>query len=166
MIVIIVIIVSFFGSFSQLHSISKCTHTIFKFNIPSRLLSFILISFGTEYQAKVVECKPQQLTAIGNRLLDWFSVIMADSKKRRQHSQKSKGEFYFWPFLNLFTLMRYINQLFFASIVLIWTYLFIARFPPTCKMESKWMFGHLDLNNDGILSSQELYDLEHDQVRR
>lgn len=33
-------------------------------------------------------------------------------------------------------------------------------------MESKWMFGHLDLNNDGILSSQELYDLEHDQVRK
>jgi sparc/osteonectin/cwcv/kazal-like domain-containing proteoglycan (testican) len=31
-------------------------------------------------------------------------------------------------------------------------------------MESKWMFGHLDLNNDGILSTQELYDLEHDQV--
>lgn len=37
------------------------------------------------------ECKAQQLTAIGNRLLDWFSVIMADSKKRRQHSQKPKG---------------------------------------------------------------------------
>lgn len=30
-------------------------------------------------------------------------------------------------------------------------------------MESKWMFGHLDLNNDGLLSPQELYDLEHDQ---
>lgn len=26
------------------------------------------------------------------------------------------------------------------------------------------MFGHLDLSNDGILSTQELYDLEHDQV--
>lgn len=38
-----------------------------------------------------VECKAQQLTAIGNRLLDWFSVIMADTKKRRQHSQKPKG---------------------------------------------------------------------------
>lgn len=44
---------------------------------------------------KAAECKPQQLTAIGNRLLDWFSVIMADSKKRRQHSQKSKGKIYF-----------------------------------------------------------------------
>lgn len=39
----------------------------------------------------VEQCKAQQLTAIGNRLLDWFSVIMADSKKRRQHSQKPKG---------------------------------------------------------------------------
>lgn len=43
---------------------------------------------------KAAECKPQQLTAIGNRLLDWFSVIMADSKKRRQHSQKSKGKIF------------------------------------------------------------------------
>lgn len=27
------------------------------------------------------------------------------------------------------------------------------------------MFGHLDLNSDGLLSAQEMYDLEHDQVR-
>ncbi|KAI8044292.1 hypothetical protein M5D96_000443, partial [Drosophila gunungcola] len=73
------------------------------------------------YPSKSAECKPQQLTAIGNRLLDWFSVIMADSKKRRQHSQKSK-----------------------------------AHFPPACKTEAKWMFGHLDLNNDGQLSLQEI----------
>ncbi|XP_037816058.1 proteoglycan Cow [Lucilia sericata] len=83
------------------------------------------------YPSKSPECKPQQLTAIGNRLLDWFSVIMADSKKRRQHSQKSK-----------------------------------AHFPPACKAEAKWMFGHLDLNNDGFLSLQEMYDLEHDQNER
>ncbi|KAL9892907.1 proteoglycan Cow isoform 4-T7 [Glossina fuscipes fuscipes] len=83
------------------------------------------------YPSKSPECKPQQLTAIGNRLLDWFSVIMADSKKRRQHSQKSK-----------------------------------AHFPPACKTEAKWMFGHLDLNNDGYLSLQEMYDLEHDQNER
>ncbi|XP_020817679.1 proteoglycan Cow isoform X2 [Drosophila serrata] len=83
------------------------------------------------YPSKSPECKPQQLTAIGNRLLDWFSVIMADSKKRRQHSQKSR-----------------------------------AHFPPACKTEAKWMFGHLDLNNDGQLSLQEMYDLEHDQNER
>lgn len=41
-----------------------------------------------------------------------------------------------------------------------------GRFPPSCKMEAKWMFGHLDLNNDGLLSPQELYDLEHDQNER
>lgn len=77
------------------------------------------------------ECKQQQLTAIGNRLLDWFSVIMADNKKRRQHVKKSK-----------------------------------ARFPASCKPEAKWMFGHLDSSNDGYLSLQELYDLEHDQNER
>ncbi|XP_067618983.1 proteoglycan Cow isoform X3 [Eurosta solidaginis] len=88
-------------------------------------------SMNNGFPSKSPECKPQQLTAIGNRLLDWFSVIMADSKKRRQHSQKSK-----------------------------------AHFPPACKTEAKWMFGHLDLNNDGYLSLQEMYDLEHDQNER
>lgn len=83
------------------------------------------------YPSKTPECKPQQLTAIGNRLLDWFSVIMADSKRRRQHNQKPK-----------------------------------THFPPACKTEAKWMFGHLDLNNDGYLSLQEMYDLEHDQNER
>ncbi|EAA07303.6 AGAP003400-PA [Anopheles gambiae str. PEST] len=78
------------------------------------------------------ECKPQQLTAIGNRLLDWFSVIMADSKKRRQHQQQKNK----------------------------------VHFPAACKLEARWMFGHLDLNNDGELSTQELYDLEHDQNER
>lgn len=41
-----------------------------------------------------------------------------------------------------------------------------AHFPPACKTEAKWMFGHLDLNNDGCLSLQEMYDLEHDQNER
>lgn len=32
-----------------------------------------------------------------------------------------------------------------------------------CKPEVKWMFSHLDLNMDGLLSKDELFDLEHDQ---
>ncbi|XP_058467357.1 proteoglycan Cow isoform X2 [Malaya genurostris] len=87
---------------------------------------------AARYPTKSIECKPQQLTAIGNRLLDWFSVIMADSKKRRQHQQQKNK----------------------------------VHFPAACKLEARWMFGHLDLNNDGELSSQELYDLEHDQNER
>lgn len=83
------------------------------------------------YSTKPFECKPQQLIAIGNRLLDWFSVIKGENKKKRQHVQKSK-----------------------------------ARFPASCKAEAKWMFGHLDSNLDGELSLKELYDLEHDQVRK
>lgn len=62
-----------------------------KFNIKNyepTLQTFFAIP---EFSFKSFECKQQQLTAIGNRLLDWFSVIMADSKKRRQHFQKSKG---------------------------------------------------------------------------
>ena len=43
---------------------------------------------------------------------------------------------------------------------------FVAHFPTACKSEAKWMFGHMDLNTDGLLSTQELYDLEHDQNER
>ena len=36
-------------------------------------------------------------------------------------------------------------------------------FPKGCKTEVGWMFKHLDLDADGQLTLQELYDLEHDQ---
>lgn len=77
------------------------------------------------------ECQQQELTAIGNRLLDWFSVIMTDTKKQKRRIAKSE-----------------------------------AHFPAACKIEAKWMFGHLDINNDGLLSTSELFDLEHDQNER
>uniref|UniRef100_T1HCS2 Kazal-like domain-containing protein n=1 Tax=Rhodnius prolixus TaxID=13249 RepID=T1HCS2_RHOPR len=34
-----------------------------------------------------VECPPPALQAMGDRLLDWFSVIMADSKRRQTHTR-------------------------------------------------------------------------------
>ncbi|KAJ8957268.1 hypothetical protein NQ318_007832 [Aromia moschata] len=37
------------------------------------------------------QCSPVALQAMGNRLLDWFSVVMADSSKRRRPRNKSKG---------------------------------------------------------------------------
>lgn len=37
-----------------------------------------------------VECPPPALQAMGDRLLDWFSVIMADSKRRQTHT-RTKG---------------------------------------------------------------------------
>lgn len=43
---------------------------------------------------------------------------------------------------------------------------FLAHFPAACKNEAKWMFGHLDISNDGLLSVSEMYDLEHDQNER
>lgn len=76
-------------------------------------------------------CSPSALQAMGDRLLDWFSVIMADAKRRHTHN---KGK--------------------------------AARFPPSCRSETRWMFQHLDLNSDAQLSLQELYDLEHDQNER
>ncbi|KRT78256.1 HLH domain-containing protein [Oryctes borbonicus] len=77
------------------------------------------------------ECSPSALQSMGNRLLDWFSVVMSDSSKRRKPRNKVKS--------------------------------FPVRFSPICKGEVRWMFQHLDLNSDGRLSLQELYDLEHDQ---
>lgn len=38
------------------------------------------------------DCSPATRPAMANRLLDWFSVIMADAKHRRQHP-KPKGHF-------------------------------------------------------------------------
>ncbi|KAJ8961608.1 hypothetical protein NQ314_005925, partial [Rhamnusium bicolor] len=39
------------------------------------------------------QCSPAALQAMGNRLLDWFSVVMADSSKRRRPRNKSKAHF-------------------------------------------------------------------------
>lgn len=119
-----------YSSYKKDHQLDK--HKVRGYNDVLEKSNSKLPKFSnSRYSMKSVECKPQQLTAIGNRLLDWFSVIMADSKKRRQHAQKSK-----------------------------------AHFPAACKTEARWMFGHMDLNNDGSLSTQELYDLEHDQNER
>lgn len=41
------------------------------------------------------ECNAAAMQAMGNRLLDWFSVVMADSKRRRQRTI-IKGEFPLW----------------------------------------------------------------------
>lgn len=35
------------------------------------------------------DCSPSALQSMGDRLLDWFSVIMADAKRRRT---KNKGK--------------------------------------------------------------------------
>lgn len=45
------------------------------------------------------ECLPVALQAMGNRLLDWFSVVMADSSKRRRQRNKSKGVPVYFPLL-------------------------------------------------------------------
>ncbi|KAF7278121.1 hypothetical protein GWI33_008740 [Rhynchophorus ferrugineus] len=39
------------------------------------------------------QCSATALQAMGNRLLDWFSVVMADSSKRRRPRNKSKVHF-------------------------------------------------------------------------
>ncbi|KAI8424511.1 hypothetical protein MSG28_002974 [Choristoneura fumiferana] len=39
-------------------------------------------------------------------------------------------------------------------------------FPRDCKPETRWMFAHLDTDNDDLLSSAELYALRHDDRER
>lgn len=42
-------------------------------------------------------------------------------------------------------------------------YFLAVKFINGCKWEVRWMYQHLDLDSDGKLSLQELYDLEHDK---
>lgn len=39
------------------------------------------------------DCSPSALQSMGDRLLDWFSVIMADAKRRRTKN-KGKGRLF------------------------------------------------------------------------
>lgn len=80
-----------------------------------------------------VLCTQDALQTMGDRLLDWFSVIQADAKRRRVRNNKPRAT---------------------------------TRFSPSCRPETRWMFHHLDQNQDSLLSLQELYDLEHDQSER
>jgi len=48
----------------------------------------------TELMLWNLDCSPAALDSIGNRLLDWFSVIMADTKgKKNKGKAGRKGQF-------------------------------------------------------------------------
>lgn len=49
---------------------------------------------GTVSGAWGKDCSATALQAMGDRLLDWFSVIMVDAKRRRTHN-KGKGQYIF-----------------------------------------------------------------------
>jgi len=84
------------------------------------------------------ECSQEALEAMGNRMLDWFSVIMADARTRANGgSGVNKGT------------VRYHHAA-----------------PTWCKAEVAWMLGHLDNDEDSRLSVKELYQLEHDDHER
>lgn len=57
-----------------------------------KLQALIIIHKTTENSDKKSECSQDQLVAIGNRLLDWFSVIMFDSKKKPSYHKSVKGK--------------------------------------------------------------------------
>lgn len=37
------------------------------------------------------ECSASALQSMGNRLLDWFSVVMSEAKRRKQHNKVKGG---------------------------------------------------------------------------
>ncbi|KAF4520207.1 hypothetical protein B566_EDAN003920, partial [Ephemera danica] len=82
------------------------------------------------------DCKPSALQAMGNRLLDWFSVLMTEAKKDHGNRRRAGTA-------------KPIKS--------------TARFPGSCKAEVRWMFAHLDTDADERLSLTELFDLEHDK---
>lgn len=87
-----------------------------------------------QQQQQQQQCPPGALQAMGNRLLDWFSVVMADaSKRRRSGRNKSKG-------------VRFPDT---CKTEVRWMFQHLDT--------SGSPMG------DGRLSPQELYDLEHDQ---
>ncbi|OXA46428.1 Testican-2 [Folsomia candida] len=75
-------------------------------------------------------CNDEALESMGNRLLDWFSVVMADTQKRKLNRRNRNSQ---------------------------------VHFPGTCKREVMWMFSHLNSDDDGQLSLQELFDIENDR---
>lgn len=50
-----------------------------------------------------------------------------------------------------------------STLYFTWKCFVAVKFINGCKWEVRWMYQHLDLDSDGKLSLQELYDLEHDK---
>lgn len=59
--------------------------------VPDKTQSPLKTMYNAQSPSRNADCPSSSKPAMANRLLDWFSVVMADSKHRRQHP-KSKGE--------------------------------------------------------------------------
>ncbi|VEN52425.1 unnamed protein product [Callosobruchus maculatus] len=102
------------------------------------------------------QCSPAALQAMGNRLLDWFSVVMADTANRKRRLFFNTNAKAGAGGVSVASATVHVTAGATAAIG--------GSGVGGCKKpEVKWMFEHLDANGDGRLSLQELYDLEHDQ---
>ncbi|KOC69985.1 Testican-2 [Habropoda laboriosa] len=116
------------------------------------------------------DCPPSSKPAMANRLLDWFSVVMADSKHRRSHP-KPNVHLAARAILRSCTVCNALGSFKNLHVHFVTEYRVkflrntfnASHFPIGCQSEVRWMFGHLDSDNDGWLSLSELYGLEHDQ---
>lgn len=92
------------------------------------------------------ECSDTTFNTMGNRLLDWFSVLMAQPGQKKHIKSRGRSS---PPSTFCFNPPDF-------SVVL-------AHFSSACAKEVVWMFGYLDSNKDNQLSMSELYDLEHNE---
>ena len=96
----------------------------------------------------ILDCSDDTFKSMGNRLLDWFSVLMGQPNYKK--STQSKG-FSSGPWCRR---VLYVTVLF---------GIFAVSFSSSCAKEVAWMFGYLDSDQDAQLSMAELYALEHNE---
>lgn len=59
--------------------------------VPDKTQSPLKTMYNVQSLSRNTDCPSSSKPAMANRLLDWFSVVMVDSKHRRQHP-KPKGK--------------------------------------------------------------------------
>lgn len=59
--------------------------------------------YNSQSSIRNQDCSPSGRPAMANRLLDWFSVVMADAKHRRQHPKAKGNTIYMTRIQTIFT---------------------------------------------------------------
>ena len=73
-------------------------------------------SYSAAQSRGSADCPASSKPAMANRLLDWFSVVMADSKHHRQHP-KPRGTKIFPPVHNVLAYMYFLSPVFPNSVL-------------------------------------------------
>ena len=69
--------------------------------------NFFFFSHGFLVWLSFLDCNEDALESMGNRLLDWFSVVMADTQKRKLKRRRSNNQGRCW--LSLYRLSYFLS---------------------------------------------------------